>query len=325
MIVPTYWAEATARHRDAGHQITARRFGWSDASQSEAQALAEARAAEALARLVAGEKIARREPRIAYNGAQGVPIREEILSRHGEAIVTRNAYGAHCLNTPDVLFVDIDFDPRDSLGAIVKVAGTAVALASLAGWFAGSWQLGVILGLLGVSLSGVVLKWLHRLANASQGGAERAARSRIERFVAAHPDWGLRLYRTPAGLRVLATHRSFASDDPQVLSCFAALGADPVYVRMCLNQRCFRARLTAKPWRIGIAGHMRPRPGVWPVAPERMARRKAWVDQYEAAARAYAACTYIDSVGNARVAPSVAPVQRLHDELCRATGTLPIA
>jgi hypothetical protein len=38
-----------------------------------------------------------------YNGAAGVPIREEIVGRHGETVITRNSYGARCLNMPNVL------------------------------------------------------------------------------------------------------------------------------------------------------------------------------------------------------------------------------
>ena len=44
-----------------------------------------------------------REPRMPYNGAAGVPIREEIVGRHGETVITRNSYGARCLNMPNVL------------------------------------------------------------------------------------------------------------------------------------------------------------------------------------------------------------------------------
>src|SRR5262245_53517196 len=112
MIVPQYWAEARLQHRDRLRPATVRRFGWSDDSQVEAQANADARAQAALARLVAGETIPKREPKIPYNGAAGVPIREEIVSRHGDTIITRNSYGARCLNTPNVLFADIDFPPR---------------------------------------------------------------------------------------------------------------------------------------------------------------------------------------------------------------------
>src|SRR5688572_28381771 len=115
MIVPQFWAEARAQHRKKDRQVTIRRFGWSDASQAEAQANADARAAEALARVLAGEDLLRREPKIPYNGAAGVPIREEIVARHGEDVITRNSYGARCLNTPDVLFADVDFPTEPSL------------------------------------------------------------------------------------------------------------------------------------------------------------------------------------------------------------------
>ncbi len=68
------------------------------------------RAEEALARIVAGESVCRREPKVPYNGADGVPIREEVLGRYGDEVITRNAYGARCLNSPTALFADVDFD-----------------------------------------------------------------------------------------------------------------------------------------------------------------------------------------------------------------------
>lgn len=110
MLVPQFWAQGRIQHRESGRQITIRRFGWSDASQFDAQALADARAAEAMQRWLSGGSVAQREPKVPYNGAQGVPIREEIVSRHGETIVTRNSNGARCLNSPNTLFVDIDYE-----------------------------------------------------------------------------------------------------------------------------------------------------------------------------------------------------------------------
>src|SRR5262245_4963295 len=114
MIVPTFWAEGRIQHRHAGRQVTVRRFGWSDESQAEAQANADSRAREALDRILTGEKLPRREPKVAYNGAQGVPIREEIVARHREIVLTRNSYGALCLNTPNVLFADVDLIDQPS-------------------------------------------------------------------------------------------------------------------------------------------------------------------------------------------------------------------
>jgi hypothetical protein len=101
MIVPDHWAEARKQHRASGKQITVRRYGWSATSEADALANAEARVDEALRRIVAGEKLDKREPKVPYNGAAGVPIREEVLARHGEQVITRNAYGAHCLNSPN--------------------------------------------------------------------------------------------------------------------------------------------------------------------------------------------------------------------------------
>ena len=109
MIVPQYWAEARRQVRRDGKQVTVRRFGWSDTGEHDAQTMADARAEEALQQILTGAKLTRRERRAAYNGAQGVPIREEVVARHGDVVITRNAYGARCLNTPDVMFADVDF------------------------------------------------------------------------------------------------------------------------------------------------------------------------------------------------------------------------
>lgn len=318
MLVPEFWAEARKQHRDGKRQLTVRRFGWSNDSQDEALAMAELRAAEALSRLLAGEKIERREPKIAYNGADGVPIREEVLSRHGEEVVTRNAYGAHCLNTPRALFADIDFDApsraREVLLVLVLMAGGSV----LAGLYFHRWEVVLILLLLSLSLAFPLASLLCRLLIAWRGGPERLARQRVLTFLARHPDWNLRLYTTPNGLRLLATHRPFSADEPEVLQFFSAVGTDPVYVRMCLNQRCFRARLTAKPWRIGIAAHLRPRPGVWPVDPARLPLREQWVAEYESKAAEFAACRFVESLGSGKVHRDLRPVIELHDRESRA-------
>lgn len=108
MIVPDYWAEARRQQKKSGKQITVRRFGWSTSSQEDAQAMADARADEAMRRINAGEKLDWREQKVPHNGADGLPIREEVLARHGDEVITRNSYGAHCLNSPKALFADID-------------------------------------------------------------------------------------------------------------------------------------------------------------------------------------------------------------------------
>ena len=340
MLVPKFWAEARVQHRAGRKQVTVRRYGWSDASQQEAQANADARAKEALARILAGEKLHRRDHKIPYNGAEGLPIREEILSTHGDAVITRNSYGAHCLNTPSVLFADIDFPEPKYWPWHTATAILAVVLATVSyQWLRGSdtccerssWGGLLLIGLLVASfivaslLVASIEKRFRSFLRARPTRLEDAAMARIRAFSARQPTWGLRVYRTPAGIRVLASHATFNASQLEVAECFASLGVDPVYRQMCLNQQCFRARLTAKPWRAGISAHMRPRPGVWPINPVQVPARAKWVAEYERAALGFAACRFIETLGSGIVHPEVRSTVELHDAQCRAVSQLPLA
>ncbi|RYD21837.1 MAG: hypothetical protein EOP88_09975 [Verrucomicrobiaceae bacterium] len=326
MIVPQYWAEGRIQQRNEGKQVTVRRFGWSDVSQEEAQVHADQRTAEALQRILSGEKLERRETTGVYNGAQGVPIREEILDRREETILTRNSYGAACLNTPDVLFADIDFetDTRQS-GMLLLVVLILLAWLAVGSWLAFPKAVVISSFFIGIVFSGVITSAMQRATQSLRGGAEKVARTRIARFAEKHPKWNLRVYRTPAGFRVLATHQRFRPEDPEVEECFEALGTDPVYRVMCRNQHCFRARVSPKPWRIGIGDHLRIRPGIWPVSPDRVPQRNSWIERYESAAGSFAACRFEESAGSGIVDSSILPVIEWHDELSRATSGLPIA
>jgi hypothetical protein len=324
MIVPRYWAEGRVQFRSRERQVTVRRFGWSDFSPAEAQAMADARTKEAFDRVMAGESLRRSERKVAYNGAEGVPIREEIVARSGPTVITRNSYGARCLNTPNVLFADVDLDdgPRLSVTCLGILAGFGLALAVGVGtrsMFVGTIVL-VLVAVFGTS----VIRRLCRNIRRS-GSAERRARVRVQQFLAAHPEWSFRVYRTPAGLRLLAMHRTFDPREPDVAACFRELGCDPVYARMCVNQNCFRARVSPKPWRIGIAAHLKPRPGVWPVSPDQWPNRKAWVGQYEKKAEDYSACRFVEWVGSGVEDSTCRAVQTLHDELCGADSDRPLA
>jgi hypothetical protein len=106
---------------------------------------------------------------------------------------------------------------------------------------------------------------------------------------------------------------------------FVQLGTDPQYAMMCRRQRCFRARVSPKPWRIGISSHLRPRPGVWPVAPQHLPARNQWIAEYERRAGTYAACRFIEQLGSSTIHPAAAAVRDLHDNLSRALGGQNIA
>ena len=291
-------------------------------SQDEAQALAETRAQDVLAQLLEGASLQRRVRRVGYNGSEGVPIREEVLARHGDDVVTRSSYGAHCLNTPRALFVDIDFGTGPALPNVLGLVLIAiVVIASLTGVLEHHW-LAVILVLLVLYL---LVRALQRASVSLRGGEQTRAVRGARRWVARRPRSNLRLYRTTAGLRVIATHALLEPTDIATTKVFGALGVDQIYAAMCRNQNCFRARLTAKPWRIGIERHIKPRRRAWPLPPEALAERQPWIDQYERSSEDYAACSFLETVGDGFIHPEVRSTLRLHDELSGAMSRKPLA
>jgi hypothetical protein len=336
MIIPKYWAEARLQHKANGRQVTVRRFGWADESLATAQAHAEKRAQIALDAIVlGGEELQRREPKVPYNGAEGVPIREEILAEHGDVLITRNGYGAQCLNSPNVLFADVDCDS----GSLERLGCIAGFLLSIGGFIwgltanRGSVGAGIGIGIIGLLLGYVVILWLAKAVLFLTGGLRAWAMRRIERFSRRHPEWHLRVYTTPAGFRILAMHTTFDPASPQVGAYFKALGTDPLYARMCLNQHCFRARVSPKPWRMRTkdtkgtkaVGRLRPRPGVWPVKPEHLPARQQWVQEYEKQSASFASCKFHCRLGAETLHPAAVAVQELHDHLSQSSSDYPLA
>jgi hypothetical protein len=315
MIIPEYWAEARVQYRGPKKQVTVRRFGWSNESQAAAQSHADERCNAALQLAIQDAAVPRREQKIPYNGGDGLPIREEVIQREERFVITRNSYGALCINSPDVLFADVDFVTPWKLGCLLNIAWQLAALATLN--FTPSYVAAMI--------AGVVAHSLYQSRINKPEHVLKLALSRVYKFSANFPDWALRIYRTPAGIRILVTHRTFNPREAQVETFFDSIRVDPIYERMCRNQECFRARLTAKPWRIGINAHMRPRPGVWPVHPDRLAIRTAWIENYEAVAAKFAACEFIESLGPHVIQAEVQDVLETHDRLSQANSRLPIA
>lgn len=332
MIIPRHWAEARLVHRDRAdgrrRSITVRRFGWSDDSEAAAQAHAEARTREAMDRLIAGETLPRSERRVAYNGSDGVPIREEIVEHDGDTVLTRNGYGAICLNTPDVLFADIDFHDRPGrwltfAAHVVTTLAAFNALRTVFGLGTGpALGIAVVIGLLFGYALGMLLA---RLWQTLRGGPEAMARRRVEAFLARRPDWRVHLYRTPAGLRLLATHRCFDPRSPEVQACFEALGVDTTYARMCRNQNCFRARVSPKPWRIGMPRIRPPHAAAWRPEFADLPERRAWIETYQTQAAGHAACRHLGVLGGGSPDPQADAVRALHDTLCQADSGKPIA
>lgn len=128
---------------------------------------------------------------------------------------------------------------------------------------------------------------------------------------------GMRIYRTAAGIRCLVASELLDPTDRRTEGLFVQFGADPRYRVLCKVQRCFRARLTPKPWRCGL-----PAP-VWPW-PFRSAaheeHHRAWLRRYEEAIQGYATCELIESRGPEFRHPLAAEIVREHDAACLRPG-----
>jgi len=289
MRIMRYWGRGTAEARDPrGGHFPVSCWRGSETSRAEAERLAR-EAALALAQQVSRD--GRWPDRYGYAEH---PLREEIVRQLvGDggtcpAVITRNSYGSLILNTVQVMFADLDFP--------------AVA-----------HQEGLVAGL---------KRLLGQKTPSPSDQAEAAMLARVTAWVTANPPWGMRVYRTAAGLRCLVTHAPVAPDPDSTRGVMDALGSDPLYVRLCRAQKSFRARLTPKPWRCGQS--MPPRPFPRTDANAQWVFRD-WETRYAQACRNYATCRLLARLGNAVIHPEIEPLVSLHDEMTGINTPLPLA
>jgi hypothetical protein len=284
MKIPKYWAKSIQSvQQPGGRSYLLVIWQWSDVSVSEAQQKADDRIRELAQRVGFGETLNR-------YGYDERPLREEIVQgvdndRGSEvAIVTRNLYGALVLNAANAMFIDIDFADKGTAG-------------SAGGGF--SWGFG------------------KRAPSQEDQHVER-----ITSWANSHPDVGLRVYRTAAGLRCLITNQTFEPTRSHALDVLRAFESDQLYVRLCKAQDCFRARLTPKPWRC----NMTPPPWRYPWAnADAEINYRVWERHYEQVSRSYAVCQLVKQLGPHEVHPDVAPVLTLHDHLTGVEVDRPLA
>lgn len=341
MHIPTYWAQARLRHEDRPrHGVTVQRWGWSDTSPEAAEAHARQRAQQALdaARDARQARHPAAEPRMEWKNEYGLdgatPIREEVLERRDATVMTRNSYGAHCLNTDQVAIADMDLHalPRPVRFPFM----TLLLLLPATAWLlqlqpAQQGQRTLALGLIGALLlfGGHLLRrwWRARRDGppASSGDTTVAqALQRVQDFHGEHPDWGLRVYETPKGLRVIVTHARFAPGDAGVRQLFDRLQVDPLYAMLCDRQQCFRARVTGKPWRMELSA-LPTSLRHWPLPAQAMAQRQQWTRLYDGKAERYAACRFVLQLGPTLACPEAQAFVQWHDQAGQAQSTLPLA
>ncbi len=294
MIVPRYWVRDKQPFPDPLINDTVGCWGWSETSEAEARE----RSQQATGRLVAWLQQLNEGKNpdhwlASWYGYDARPAREEVVEEFrddaGEtaAMVTRNSYGCLVLNTRDLVFVDADIPPQPtSDGSLV----------------------GMIKGLFGrtPTKDGTPLP-----------SQEAQLKQRILAWADDRPNIALRLYRTAAGFRGMITNRAINAAHAEAESLLDSLPTDPLYRMLCKSQQCYRARLTPKPWRVGVRPPRQRFP--WANATVEQAFR-AWQRGYEDASSGFATCQLVEQRGPDEVLPELAPLVELHDRICLKPG-----
>ncbi|HEY6331561.1 MAG TPA: hypothetical protein VI756_19710 [Blastocatellia bacterium] len=284
MNIPKYWAKQIQQaNDDRGRRFLFKCWQWSNLSQDDAAERAKIRARELLIKTQSGQLL----DRYSYGErAMREEIKEGISDGDGGeiGIITRNSYGCLVLNAARAMFVDVDFEDRTTQS------------------------------------SGGVLNRLFG-GKRRESPEETGLRS-VEEWAVRNPDFSLRVYRTFAGLRCLVTNDTFDPTSAESIGVMKALKADPLYINLCRNQQCFRARLTPKPWRIG-ASHP-PTSYPWD-DPTQETKYREWEEEYELWAANFTACKLIGRFGKDDVHPDLAQLLTVHDNLACRDPNLPLA
>lgn len=162
-------------------------------------------------------------------------------------------------------------------------------------------------------------QWFWRGPLAPRGETDRTEADVLARIGAAlerRPAWGVRVYRSAAGLRMIATHALLAPSDPPARELLAELGLDAQAAVAAAEYRC---TLCATPKQVGAA----PPPASFPFADRAQAASyEAWEQRYDSACTKYAHCHVLKRIGVETTVPETATIVELHDKVTRAGSTL---
>ncbi len=410
MLIPKYWAEYTieftrinSKNKNQPPQAKKskiKRYGWSNISVENAKEHAIERCEQARIKWQQGKRINQFEGIANYDE---LPIREQIIANYQEldCITTINSYGATCLNSQDVMILDIDnwrlgYEFRDPMhqdkslalfqptpympaqepyktvntGWVNFVATIVFVACVFVAVFLGRIQEGGLLIFAGMCYWLLTWTICHFIARrieqknkrqwlAKHGGYLGMLESSMQKFLQDNPESSFKVYKTPMGFRLIYltdllafsneddnkdednNHKITNESDKKILQIFEALPVDHRYANLCQLQKCYRARVTGKPWRMGI--NDKPPKQFWyefsaEVGREltadedaMLAYRKKWLKNYQKVATDYRACEFIKIIGNDNqsthnnIDKKIAKVIALHDELCQCDKKLVLA
>lgn len=279
MDIPRHWHKASETLTTERGEWELNAWGWDDHEPARAADLARERLAGLVNRVRRDGKLGDKR----WYGYGDRPMREERIdelpgANGPRAILTRSAAGPVVLNAAHAMFVDIDLpNPRRQE----------------VGW------LGKLLG---------------KKPTSEQ---QESALDRVREVARETAGFAAKVYRTSAGLRLLLTHKPYDPTGDESQHLLKRLRADPLFTTLCKRQRCFRARLSAKPWRIDMEA-----PPQWPLPADRAAEAREWQERYLAACHGTTACDPLPSIGANTIHPEIEPVLKLHDHLACRGGRL---
>ncbi|MBU2676228.1 MAG: hypothetical protein KJP16_04030 [Gammaproteobacteria bacterium] len=152
--------------------------------------------------------------------------------------------------------------------------------------------------------------------------SEESVLTRLRETLQQYSRATFRIYRTAAGLRVMAIDRDFKPTGSEAAELMKTTNTDPLFIKLCAVQDSFRARLTPKPWRCNSSSP----PVEYPRGNDASRRQfESWLGDYEKACDGYATCSYLETVGNGRPAGFARASIELHDRMTRCNDSLPLA
>ena len=289
MQIPRIWERQTAQAvDDRGNQVEAFAWGWSESSVDEARQKALTSAQRIVKWLC--DLGASQDPQH-YGYDERLP-REEIIDEYVDsgdqphAFVSRNAYGSLILNTRDLMFIDVDLPPP-------KPANPLSIFATLFG-----------------GKPAVPADPADELMEEIRGVAQQYA------------DLGFRVYRTFNGFRIMVANRQISPESSLSQELLSRFRSDPLYVRMCKNQQCFRARLTPKAWRCKIG---KP-PVRYPFEGQGAeSQYRRWEQSYIQGTERFSVCNLVEMLGSREVHAELQGLVAIHDQLTKSADELPLA
>ena len=118
-----------------------------------------------------------------------------------------------------------------------------------------------------------------------------------------------RIYETAKGIRLIVLGRFIEPESPLFNDFCNRINADNLYAMLCRHQRCYRARLTPKPFRMKI----RTIKYRCPVPEGSEEEYREWVAEYERESTQYSVCRLVDTRGSSMLDNHIV---ELHDRYC---------